>query len=123
MNLTVMNIITACYHRFLCIECTISHVIKLLFEMVTSWFSVCPVGTEYHGCSWNLSCSDITGVRRCKEQSPCTSGCFCSDGTVLQDGMCSNISSCTGIYICIYKPMNITLSSICVICTCILAWI
>ena len=48
---------------------------------------VCPIGTEYRDCSWNLSCSDITGVRGCKEESPCTSGCFCSDGTVLQDGV------------------------------------
>ena len=58
---------------------------------------VCPNGTEYRHCSWNLSCSDITGVRRCKEQSPCTSGCFCSDGTVLQDGVCSNMGTCSGI--------------------------
>ena len=58
---------------------------------------VCPNGTEYRHCSWNLSCSDITGVRRCKEQSPCKSGCFCSDGTVLQDGVCTNTTSCTGI--------------------------
>ena len=58
---------------------------------------VCPNGTEYRHCSWNLSCSDITGVRRCKEQSPCTSGCFCSDGKVLQDGVCSNMGTCSGI--------------------------
>ena len=60
---------------------------------------VCLMGMAYHQCSWNLSCSDITGVRGCKDQSPCTSGCFCSDGTVLKDGMCSNTSSCSGSYI------------------------
>ena len=66
-----------------------------------NWFSflACPVGTAYHECSRNISCSDITGVRSCKEQSPCTSGCFCSDGTVLVNGTCSNISSCSGIAI------------------------
>ena len=57
---------------------------------------VCPNGTEYRGCGWNLSCSDITGVRGCKEQSPCTSGCFCSDGTILQDGVCADMNSCSG---------------------------
>ena len=57
---------------------------------------VCPNGTEYRGCGWNLSCSDITRVRGCKEQSPCTSGCFCSDGTILQDGVCADMNSCSG---------------------------
>ena len=60
-------------------------------------FLACPAGTEYHECSRNLSCSDVTGVRRCKEQTPCTSGCFCSDGTVLKDEVCSNTNSCLGI--------------------------
>ena len=60
-------------------------------------YIACPAGNKYLDCSWNLSCSNITGVRRCKEQTPCTSGCFCSDGTVLKDGVCSNISSCSGI--------------------------
>ena len=57
----------------------------------------CPVGTEYRNCSWNLSCSDITGVRRCREQSPCSSGCFCINQTVLiNNGTCSDINSCSG---------------------------
>ena len=60
---------------------------------------VCPMGMAYHQCSWNLSCSDITGVRSYKDQSPCTSGCFCSNGTILKDGVCSNTSSCSGSYI------------------------
>ena len=78
-----------------------------IFFLILTAILACPVGTEYHDCSWNLSCSDITGVRRCKVQSPCTSGCFCSDGTVLVNGTCSNIGSCSGItiayihYICI----------------------
>ena len=62
----------------------------------------CPVGTEYRDCSWDLSCSNITGVRRCKDQSSCTSGCFCSNQTVLINGTCSDISSCSGITICTY---------------------
>ena len=61
-----------------------------------AFYLVCPAGTAYHECSWNLSCSDITGVRRCKDQTSCTSGCFCSDGTVLKDGVCSNASYCSG---------------------------
>ena len=66
-----------------------------LFSKCT--YVACPAGNEYLDCSWNLSCSNITGVRRCKEQTPCTSGCFCSDGTVLKDGVCSNASYCSGI--------------------------
>ena len=27
------------------------------------WFLAYPVGTAYHECSWNLSCSDVTGIR------------------------------------------------------------
>ena len=55
----------------------------------------CPMGTKYHDCSWNLTSNNITGFRSCnaQEQSSCTSGCFCSDGTVLKDEVCSNISS------------------------------
>ena len=59
----------------------------------------CPVGTEYRDCSWNLSCSHIIGVGRCREQSLCTSGCFCSNQTVLVDGMCSDTNSCSGTYV------------------------
>ena len=68
------------------------------------FYTVCSIGTEHHDCSWNLSCSDVTGVRRCKDQSPCTSGCFCSNETVLKDGVCSGLSSCTGmsLYLCTY---------------------
>ena len=60
-------------------------------------YVACPVETEYRDCSWNISCDDITGVRRCKEQSPCTSGCFCVNQTILVDGTCSDISSCSGM--------------------------
>ena len=92
-----MCLITSIYSassRF-CLGC----ILQLFCNLIFVFFSlVCPIGTEYRDCTWNLSCSDIIGVRRCKEQSPCTSGCFCSNGTVLQDEMCSNISSCSGIY-------------------------
>ena len=73
------------------------HICVVIANCFVFVYTDCPVGTEYHNCSWNLSCSDITGVRRCKEQSLCTSGCFCSNKTVLINGTCSDIDSCSGM--------------------------
>ena len=73
----------------MCCSCTCT-------DNLTLFCIVCPAGTEYRDCSWNLSCSNITVIKRCKDRS-CTSGCFCSDQAVLINGICSNISSCLGI--------------------------
>jgi len=56
---------------------------------------------EYQTCGQNVSCSDLGLVRDCRN-STCDSGCFCSNGTVLEDGVCVDPDSCsskTVIYI------------------------
>lgn len=73
---------------------------------LTLFCTVCPAGTEYHDCSWMLSCNNITVITRCSDRYPCTSGCFCSDGTVLINGICSNISSCLGMYNSEHVPLK-----------------
>ena len=53
----------------------------------------CPPGMEYQMCGWNISCNDIGIVRDCSN-STCDSGCFCSNGTVLEDGVCVHPDMC-----------------------------
>ena len=53
----------------------------------------CPPGMEYKMCGWNISCDDIGTVRDCRN-SPCESGCFCSNGYVLEDGVCVDSDTC-----------------------------
>jgi len=48
---------------------------------------------EYRTCGWNISCDDVGIVRNCRN-STCESGCFCSNGYVLEDGVCVNPDSC-----------------------------
>jgi len=44
-------------------------------------------------CGWNFNCDDLTVVRNCRN-STCGSGCFCSNGTVLEDGVCVHPDTC-----------------------------
>jgi len=53
----------------------------------------CPLGLEYRTCGWNITCNDIGNVKDCKN-STCDSGCFCSNGTVLEDGVCVDPDTC-----------------------------
>jgi len=52
----------------------------------------CPPGMEYQMCGLNIDCSDLGVVRDCS--SSCDSGCFCSNGTVLEDGVCVDPDTC-----------------------------
>jgi len=54
----------------------------------------CPNGMEYQTCSWNMTCDEFGVVRDCIN-STCQSGCFCSNGYVLEDGVCSHPDMCT----------------------------
>jgi len=59
--------------------------------------SECPPGMEYQTCSWNITCDEFGVVRDCRN-STCQSGCFCSNGYVLEDGLCVHFDTCTGLY-------------------------
>ena len=54
----------------------------------------CPTGMEYQTCSWEISCDEFGVVRDCRN-STCQSGCFCSNGYVLEDGVCVHPDMCT----------------------------
>ena len=47
---------------------------------------------EYQTCGVNISCNDFGVVRDCSNS--CESGCFCSNGTVLEDGVCVDPDTC-----------------------------
>ena len=53
----------------------------------------CPHGMEYQMCGLNIRCDDLGIVRDCRN-STCDSGCFCSNGTVLEDGVCVDPNTC-----------------------------
>jgi len=54
----------------------------------------CPAGMEYQTCSWNITCDEFGVVRDCRNET-CQSGCFCSNGYVLEDGVCVHPDMCT----------------------------
>ena len=54
----------------------------------------CPPGMEYQTCSWNISCDEFGVVSDCRNET-CQSGCFCSNGYVLEDGVCVHPDTCT----------------------------
>ena len=53
----------------------------------------CPPGMEYQMCGLSIHCSDLRVVRDCRN-STCESGCFCNNGTVLEDGVCVHPDTC-----------------------------
>jgi len=48
---------------------------------------------EYQTCGQSISCNDLGIVRDCSN-STCDSGCFCSNGTVQEDGVCVHPDTC-----------------------------
>ena len=44
-------------------------------------------------CGLSIRCDDLGVVRDCRN-SVCDSGCFCSNGTVLEDGACVDPGTC-----------------------------
>ena len=73
-------------------------------------YAGCPDGMEYRNCSWNLSCSNITSYYKCDEIAACTSGCFCAGKTVLNNGICSSATLCSGKA---YRYIDPTACNIC----------
>ena len=53
-------------------------------------------------CGWNISCNDFGVARDCSDS--CESGCFCSNGTILEDGVCVHPDTCSSkaIKLCFY---------------------
>ena len=43
-------------------------------------------------CGLNITCNDFGFVRDCRRT--CESGCFCNDGSVLEDGICVHPDVC-----------------------------
>ena len=73
-----------CFDIFVC-PCTYGTVLNRNDFLVIG--VDCPPGMEYQTCSWNISCDEFGVVRDCRN-STCQSGCFCSNGYVLEDGVC-----------------------------------
>ena len=48
---------------------------------------------EYQICGWHISCDDFSTVSSC-DDTDCTSGCFCTNGVALEDGICIQPDSC-----------------------------
>ncbi|XP_065885775.1 leucine-rich repeats and immunoglobulin-like domains protein 1 [Dysidea avara] len=75
-------------------------------------FKSCPSGEQYHTCSWQLTCSNVTVRRVCDQIPACSSGCFCSRRTVLINGVCSNASLCSVYLPNITNPLENTTTAI-----------
>ena len=48
---------------------------------------------EYQTCGWEIGCDDFSTVSNCTD-SDCSSGCFCTDGVLLDDGVCILPDAC-----------------------------
>ena len=42
---------------------------------------------EYQTCGWEISCDDFNTVSNCTDPD-CSSGCFCTNGLLLDSGVC-----------------------------------
>ena len=51
---------------------------------------------DYHSCGVHVTCHDLISVNNCTS-TICTSGCFCSNGNVLDGGYCIDPDLCPGI--------------------------
>ena len=48
---------------------------------------------EYQTCGWEISCDDFSTASNCTDLN-CSSGCFCTDGIMLDDGVCIHPDAC-----------------------------
>ena len=48
---------------------------------------------EYQTCGWEISCDDLSTVSSCSDLD-CSSGCFCTENIVLDDGVCIIPDTC-----------------------------
>ena len=55
--------------------------------------SGCLAGMDYRMSGVQLTCVDLSSVDNCSNTTN-TSGCFCSNGNVLEDGVCIHPGEC-----------------------------
>ena len=55
--------------------------------------SGCLSGMDYQLCNWQISCSNFSSNGN-RSVSNCMTGCFCNNGTVLEDGVCVHPDVC-----------------------------
>jgi len=55
--------------------------------------SGCLAGMDYRMSDIQLTCDDLSSVDNCRNTTN-TSGCFCSNGNVLEDGVCIRPGEC-----------------------------
>ena len=48
---------------------------------------------DYRLCDWQISCSNFSSISSGGD-SNCMTGCFCSNETVLEDGVCIHPDTC-----------------------------
>ena len=48
---------------------------------------------DYRTCAYQVTCYDLGNVENCSDVT-CGSGCFCSNGKVLEDGVCVHPNMC-----------------------------
>ena len=97
------GLVTFCYHvlmhwsttiRLACKSAAAIIIIIVIIQYILCIIvSECPPGMEYQMCGQNASCGNFGAVRYCRNIT-CQRGCFCSNGTVLQDGVCVDPTMC-----------------------------
>jgi len=55
----------------------------------------CITGMDYRSCGVHATCRDLISVNNCTDIT-CVSGCFCSNGNVLDGGYCIDPGLCPG---------------------------
>ena len=60
---------------------------------VNHYFTGCLSDMEYQVCGWEISCDYFSTVSNCSGAN-CSSGCFCTDGNILDDGVCIHPDAC-----------------------------
>ena len=53
----------------------------------------CLADIEHQICGWEIGCDDVTSIDSSND-SDCSSGCFCTDGIVLEEGVCIHPDNC-----------------------------
>ncbi|XP_065884496.1 uncharacterized protein [Dysidea avara] len=53
----------------------------------------CLAGMDYRTCGYQVSCDDLSSANNCTNVT-CESGCFCSNGNVLEDSVCIHPGTC-----------------------------
>ena len=74
--------------------------------------SGCLTGMDYRLCDWQINCSTFGAISNCSD-SNCVTGCFCSNGTVLDNSVCIYPDTCPSkhLYVTTYAVNNQTFTS------------